>query len=135
MFDRTVYFDSNNARQEVLCISTSLQVLAAPESWSNNFFQSFSTFFFLFKPFSVISGLKSTKNIWKLTKKVIFVYSSKLVDMQMLVDTLRGCLEIVFFQLIFYFVHFQTFFVDFRHEITENGWKRLKAGWITQQLS
>ena len=29
----------------VLCITTSFQVLRAPESWSNYFFQLFSTFF------------------------------------------------------------------------------------------
>ena len=36
---------------------------------SNYFFQPFSTFFQHFKPFSVISRLKSTKNVSKRTKK------------------------------------------------------------------
>ena len=36
-------------------------MLQAPKSWLNNFFQPFSTFFVNFKPFSVISRLKSTK--------------------------------------------------------------------------
>ena len=40
-------------------------VLCAPEIWLKHFFQPFSTFFLLFKPFSVISRLKSLKNIWK----------------------------------------------------------------------
>ena len=35
----------------------------------NTFFQPFSTFFVHFKPFSVISRLKSKKNVWKWTKK------------------------------------------------------------------
>ena len=72
------------------------QVLAAPESWSNYFFQPFSTFFVDFKPFSVISRLKSTKNIWKWTKNIC---SSKLVEKQKLVDSLSGYLEFVFFWL------------------------------------
>ena len=55
----------------VLCILTRFQVLAAPESWSNYFFQPFSTFFVDFKPFSV---LKSTKNVWKWTKKCFFFH-------------------------------------------------------------
>ena len=43
-----------------------------------------------------------------------FAYSSKLVDMQKLVDSLRGYLEIVFFQLIFYFLNvFCQFLTDF----------------------
>ena len=54
---------------QLLCILTSFWVLRAPKSWSNYFFQLFSTFFVHFKPFSVISRLKSTKNIWKRTKK------------------------------------------------------------------
>ena len=39
------------------------------------------------------------KNVWK---NSVLSYSLKLVDMQMLVDSLRGCLEFVFFQLIFH---------------------------------
>ena len=56
----------------VLCISTSFQVLAAPESWLNYFFQTFSTFLIYFKTFSVISHLKSTKDVWKEHKKMWF---------------------------------------------------------------
>ena len=74
----------------MLCILTSFWVLCTPKSWSNYFFQPFSTFCVHFKPFSVISGLKSTKTIWKRTKKRVFVCSLKLVDMQKLVDSLRG---------------------------------------------
>ena len=58
-------------------------------------FCSFFTFFSDFTP-------EINKNVWKWTKKRVFVYSSKLVDMQKLVDSLTGYLEIVFFQLIFY---------------------------------
>ena len=54
----------------LLCISTSFRVLRALKSWSNYFFQQFSSFFVHFLPFSVISCLKSTKNFWKWTKKV-----------------------------------------------------------------
>ena len=57
------------------------------------FFQPFSTFFDNFKPFTVISLLKSTKKSENEQKKSGFVYSSKLVDMQ--IDSLRGYLEIV----------------------------------------
>ena len=57
----------------MLYISTSFQVLQAPESWLNYcFFQPFSTFFVHFKLFSVISRQKSTKNVWKLTKNCFF---------------------------------------------------------------
>ena len=67
----------------------------------NNFFSRFSTFFVHFKAFSVISRLKSLKKHLKWTKiKRGFVYSSKLVDKQKLVDSLRGYLKIVFFRLI-----------------------------------
>ena len=50
---------------EVLCISTNFQVLRAPVSWLKPFFSHFSTFFVYFKAFSVISRLKSLKNVWK----------------------------------------------------------------------
>ena len=84
-----------------MCILTCFWVLRAPKSWSNYFFQPFSTFFVHFNPFSVISHLKSTKNVWKRTKKTFFFFSSKLVDMQKLVDSLKGYLEIVFFGWFF----------------------------------
>ena len=68
-------------------------------------FQPFSTFFLLFKPFSINSGLKSWKTSKNEPLKLFFFsnfcYSSKLVDMQTLVDSLRGYLEFVFFHLIF----------------------------------
>ena len=51
----------------LLCISTSFWLLRAPKSWLKHFFQPFfsrfSTFFVNFKAFSVISQLKSTKNV------------------------------------------------------------------------
>ena len=61
-----------------------------------NLFCSFQTFFSDFTD-------EINKKRLKKNKKMVFVYSSKLVDMQKLVDSLRGYLEIVFFQLIFYF--------------------------------
>ena len=60
-----------------------------------NLFCSFQTFFSDFM--AEINKKRLKKN-----KKMVFVYSSKLVDVQKLVDSMRGYLEIVFFQLIFY---------------------------------
>ena len=59
------------------------QLLSAAhtQSWSNYFFQSFSTFFVNFKPFSVISLLKMNKKMFFFS---YFAYSLKLVDMQKL---------------------------------------------------
>ena len=37
---------------------------SAPESWSNYFFSAVLTFFVEFKSFSLISGLKSLKNVF-----------------------------------------------------------------------
>ena len=77
------------------------------------FLSRFQPFFCYFKPFSVISCQKSRKNDEKMNQNSIlsiFVYSSKLVNMQMLVYSLREYLEFVFFWLIFY----------------KKGWKRLK---------
>ena len=49
----------------VLCILTSFPVLRAPKSWLKYFFSAvFNLFFVHFKPFSVISCLKSPKNVW-----------------------------------------------------------------------
>ena len=45
-----------------------------PKAGRNTFFEPFSTFFVHFKPFSVISHLKSRKNIWKWTKNSIFPF-------------------------------------------------------------
>ena len=54
----------NDARKaRLLCILTSFWVLRSPESWSKYFFQPFSSFFVHFKHFSVISCLKSPKNM------------------------------------------------------------------------
>ena len=84
----------------VLCISTSFRVLAAPESWSKHFFQPFFNLFCSFQSFFRDFTAEINK---KQTKKSKFVYSSKLVDMQKMVDSLRGYLKIVFFRLINYF--------------------------------
>ena len=54
---------------QVLCILTSFPVLCAPESWSNYFFQPFSTFFVNFKTFSVISRPEINKKHIKMNKK------------------------------------------------------------------
>ena len=97
-----------------MCILTSIWVLRASKSWSKHFFQSFPTFFVHVRDFT--SQIKKKclkyKSIFK-----IFVYSSKLVDMQKLVDSLRGHLEFVFFRLIFYWKRFR---------MNQKGWKRLK---------
>ena len=77
----------------LLCISTSFWVLRAPKSWSKHFCQPFSNFVVHFKAFTVISRLKSTKNVWKRTKKRDFVYSSKLVDMQKLKNSWKKCFD------------------------------------------
>ena len=58
----------------MLCILTSFRVLRAPKSWLKHFFQPFSTFFVHFKLFSVISRLKSIKNVWKWTKNMFFFH-------------------------------------------------------------
>ena len=75
----------------LLCISTSFWVLHAPKSWSNYFFSyifnlfcSFQTFFSDFTPEINKKRLKKNK------KNPVFVCSSKLVDMQKLVNPLRG---------------------------------------------
>ena len=97
-----------------LCILTSFQVLAAPESWSNYFFQPFSNLFVNLKPLSVISRLKTTKKRSKTNKtKHVLVYSSKLVD------SLRGYLEIIFFGC---FLTFLTFFIIFWLISLEEVW-------------
>ena len=57
-----------------------------------------------------------------MSENIIFVDSSKLVDMQKLVDCLRGYLKIVFFGCFLLFQHFSGFFY-FSHEITEKGLK------------
>ena len=53
--------------------------------------------------FNQLLGAAHTQNVWKWTKKRGLVYSSKLIDMQKLVDSLRGYPEIVFFRLIIYY--------------------------------
>ena len=76
---------------------------ACTQKLVETFFPPFSTFFAHFKAFSVISLLKSTENVWKWTKKCGFVCFSKLVNMQKLVNSLRGYPEIVFFGWFFTF--------------------------------
>ena len=86
----------------VLCISTSFWVRAAPKGWLNYFFSTVFNLFLHFKPFSVISCLKSTKKHVKMTEFFsYFAYSSKLADMQKLVDSLRGYPEIVLYSICF----------------------------------
>ena len=73
-----------------------------------------TTFFSCFQPFLKISNLFQWFHGWNQQKtseneqkKCGFVYSSKLVDMQKLVDSLRGYFEIVLFNhssLNFYFI-------------------------------
>ena len=92
-------------------ILTSFRVLRAPESWLKHFFQPFSTFFIHLNLFQWFHGRNQQKTSEKEQKNVCFLFfafSSKLVDMQKLVDSLRGYPEIVFFQLIF--LQFLMFF-------------------------
>ena len=51
------------------------------------------------------------KNVWKGTQVSVFVYSSKLVDLQTLVDSLRGNPDFDFFSLII--IVFQWFLMIF----------------------
>ena len=74
----------------MLCILTSFWVLRTPKSRLNYFFSVVLTFFVHFKTFSVISRLKSSKKYKNEQKKCVFVYSSKLVHMQKLVNSLTG---------------------------------------------
>ena len=103
------------------------------------FFSRFSTFFVHFKAFSVISPLKSTKNVWKWTKKRVFVYSSKLVDMQKLADSLRGYLEFVFFGWFFTenalkWTKKVEKWLKKRFRPAFRCWKHLKVGRNTQHM-
>ena len=83
--------------QQLLCILTSIWVLRASKSWSKHFFQSFPTFFVHVRDFT--SQIKKKclkyKSIFK-----IFVYSSKLVDMQTLVDSLKGYSVLTTFRVL-----------------------------------
>ena len=67
------------------------------------FFQLFFNLFGSFQSFFSDFTDEINKKRLKMNKKCDFVYSSKLVDMQKLVDSLRGYPEIVFFQLIIYY--------------------------------
>ena len=87
----------------LLCILTSFRLLRASKCWSKHFFQPFSTFLLLFKCFSMNFHLKSRKNC-------VLSYSLKLVDMQRLVNSLRG----------------YTFFLDFRWKLIEKHLKEEK---------
>ena len=84
---------------------------AHPKAGWNIFFQPFFNLYCSFQSFFSDFTAEITKNVWKWTKKRVFVYSSKLVDMQKLVDSLRGYLKIVFFSWFFTFL---TFFDWFR---------------------
>ena len=92
----------------MLCISNSFWVLAATKSWLKHFFQPFFKLFCSFQSFFSDFTAEINK---KWTKKHDFVYSSKLVDMQKLVDSLRGYLKFVFFRLYFCF------------EMNKKGWQ------------
>ena len=69
----------------VLCISTSFQVHAAPKSWLNYFYLAVFNLFCSFKTFfSDFTAEINKKCLKRKQKKVIFVYTSKLVNMQKL---------------------------------------------------
>ena len=56
----------------VLCISASFRCCVHPKAGQNTFFEPTSTFFVHFKPFSVISHLKSRNYVWK--KSIFFSF-------------------------------------------------------------
>ena len=74
----------------------------------------FRPFFVHFKPFLVISCLKSTKKVWKWKKKLFFACSLKLVD------SLRESFSVDFFLFLTFFVNFWPFSVN----LVKNGWKK-----------
>ena len=77
-------------------------------------FSAILTFFVLFKPFSVISCLKSIKNIWNWTKNYICLLLKA-------GQLMREYLQFVFFRLIFLFI-----FKHFCWFQAWNQWKKQK---------
>ena len=151
-----------------MCISTSFWVLAVPKSWLNYFFQPFSTFFLilnLFRRFHCWNQQKTSENEQKKPCFCLFLKAGRHAKAARLPKGLpRNCLFSVDFLHVdqlwgvdknTFFVHFQTFFVDFSCEIiekvknekrkkVENGSKKVirpafvccihpKAGWNIQQ--
>ena len=83
----------------LLCISTSERMLAHALTW-----------------------LKKIKNAWKLSKKYFFSSYARETHIRLTQEHMSR-------QKHIFMVHFQTFFVDFRREITEKGLK-----WNFEQL-
>ena len=112
----------------MLCISTSFWLLHAPKSWLKYFFHPISSFLLILNFFQWFHGWNQQKTPENEQKKVIFVYSSKLIDMQKLVDSLRGNLKIVSLRLTFsdVFCWFQPWNRWKRFEMNKKSWKRLK---------
>ena len=81
-----------------------------PKAGWTTFFQPFSTFFCSFQTFFSDLTTEINKKRLKKNKKTVFVYSSKLVNMQMLVHSLRGYFEIFFFGWFFTFKCFLLVF-------------------------
>ena len=106
---------------QLLCILTSFEVLHTPESWLKHFFQPVLTFFVYFSPFFSDFRPEIKKKHLKMNKFFFsyFAYSSNLVDMQKLVNSLGGTPKLSFFCWFFENKHF----LDFRPEITEKGEK------------
>ena len=96
---------------------------------SKYFFQPFSVFFVHFKPFFRDFTSEINKKCLIMNKTTCFfsyfVFSSKLVDMQKLVDSLRGYLNIIFFWLIY--LLFSMFFVSLWLLSLEKEPKRFKT--------
>ena len=80
----------------------------------------FCSFWTFFSDFTA----KNNKKHLKMNKKLIFVFSSKLVDMQKLVDSLRGYLECAFFGL----------FCSFILLFYSNLYKILSISWYENEL-
>ena len=94
---------------------------AHPKAGRTAFFSCFQPFFFILNLYWWFHTWNQYINVWKWTKKCVIVYSSKLVDMQKLVDSLRGCLEIVLFWFIFWK----------RQKMNKKGQKRLIKSSLT----
>ena len=110
-------FISADSRPECCVFWPAFGCCRNPKAGLNTFFLPFSTFFVHFEPFSVISRLKSTKNVWKETKIIFFRFclllkAGRHVKAGWLPEGVpRNCLFFSWFPTIF--TVFQNFLIDF----------------------
>ena len=106
------------------------QLLGAAKAGWTTFFQPFSTFFVCFKPFSVISRLKSTKNVWKRTKKQFLSMPQSWLTCKSWLTPwgLRGYLQILVLVDILLFLSNFNWFWSFSLIFNKKRWKQLKKG-------